>query len=370
LIDVLCFVPDNYTLFGFFRFEITEITVREICFFGDFCLKDTDIYDGTEYEESGGGVFIDEPAIFEIRARHKVGDGDWDDMIGTDFNNVGWLGVGKPLCIQYPDYDAEVDSYEFELYLWAMGPTDMQWVYIYTFEWDDIFEVTYPPGDDGVYEFVVGNCVASETDMLFPPYTNLPTSVTMSLAGNGWNRYTPPATGDAYYFNVTLTDFSPPGTYDIPGAPTVLEGWCGDRTQDINYTTYNNTLVFSSLDPASLMPDKPWGLDDDKLLQLNYLANHFLQNGIDPYGPLAPASGDYPGDGTTIQQAIWGVTNNGAGYFPPTQSLALDMSTAALQPSNYENYKILPGGSMFVLFFAPDGNGGYVMQLVLVLVDP
>ena len=49
-IDVLCFVPNYYDLFGFFWFEITEITIREMCFFGDFCLKDTYLY---EFEGSG-----------------------------------------------------------------------------------------------------------------------------------------------------------------------------------------------------------------------------------------------------------------------------------------------------------------------------
>ena len=98
-----------------------------MCFFGDFCLKDTYIYEGTEYA-TGGGVFIDEAAIFEIRARHQVGDGPLVQMVGTDFNNNDWYGVGEPLCIRYPDYDAEIDYYEFDLYLWAMVGNSMGWV--------------------------------------------------------------------------------------------------------------------------------------------------------------------------------------------------------------------------------------------------
>ena len=118
LIDVLCFVPDNYELFGFFWFEVTEITVREICFFGDFCLKETyDVYVGSLYDDPIEGLMIDEAAIFEIRAKHQVGNGPLEDMVGTDFDNKGWREMGKPLCIRYPDYDAEVDYYEFDLYL-------------------------------------------------------------------------------------------------------------------------------------------------------------------------------------------------------------------------------------------------------------
>ena len=36
------------------------------------------------------------------------------------------------------------------------------------------FENTYDPGTDGVYEFVVGNCVASESNIVYPPYVNIP----------------------------------------------------------------------------------------------------------------------------------------------------------------------------------------------------
>ncbi|MEE4259811.1 MAG: lamin tail domain-containing protein [Bacteroidales bacterium] len=172
-IDVLCFVPNDFELFGFFWFEITEITVREMCFFGDFCIEDPSIYASTEYA-SGGGVFIDEAAIFEIRARHQIGDGQLADMVGTDFNNMDWDGIGEPLCIRYPDYDAEVDYYEFDLYLWAMVGSTMDWVLIDTYVWNDIFENTYDPGTDGVWDFVVGDCVASESNIVYPPYVNIP----------------------------------------------------------------------------------------------------------------------------------------------------------------------------------------------------
>jgi len=172
-IDVLCFVPNDFELFGFFWFEITEITVREMCFFGDFCIDDPSIYANTEYA-SGGGVFIDEAAIFQIRARHQVGDGPLVDMVGTDFDNMDWNVIGEPLCIRYPDYDAEVDYYEFDLYLWAMVGSTMDWVLIDTYVWNDIFENTYDPGTDGVWDFVVGDCVASESNIVYPPYENIP----------------------------------------------------------------------------------------------------------------------------------------------------------------------------------------------------
>ena len=359
-IDVICFVPDMYDLFGFFWFEITEITVREICFFGDFCLKDTYIYEGTAYDTSGGGVFIDEAAIFEIRARHRVGNGDLLPMVGTDFNNRDWYGVGEPLCIRYPDYDAEVDYYEFDLYLWAMTGTGMDWVFLYTFTWNDIFEDTYDPGADGVFEFVVGNCVASPTDMLFPPYMNLPTRITMHLTSL---NYQP----DGYYWDWKMTYAEPvdADVYDIP-YNTVVGGWCGDAFNDIASGQHTNTLVFSTLDDAALFPaGNP--LTNERLNKLNYLLDHFHTEGINALLPMSP------GDGLTVQQSIWGVIHSGDGlapYMSTGMTLAAEnLATDALQYG--ANYSPLPGGNAGVLFFSPHpARVTDIAQLILIVVDP
>jgi hypothetical protein len=363
-IDVLCFIPDNYDLFGFFWFEITEITVREMCFFGDFCLKDISMYNypENEYYQSGGGVFIDEAAIFEIRAQHKVGDGDWDDMVGTPFNNVGWLGVGEPLCVRYPDYDAEIDYYKFDLYLWAMVGDQMGWVYLYTFEWQDAFEVGFPelgydPGSDGVYEFVVGNCVSSPTDLLLPPYMNLPASGQMYLASPA-----NPGNNTGAYWDVKFDGFG--AGYDIVTG-VWYDGWCGDKYTTIGYG-WHDVLFYTTLDPVAGMPT-PNTLTDRKLEQFNYLFNHYKSNGIDIYAPGLMA----PEDMLDIQESIWMVAHAGTGQpFTPTSTLAAAMGSEALS-SLSEGYKILPGGDAGVLMFkqAPT-RAQYIAQLVLVVVDP
>ena len=41
-IDVLCYIPAEWDNFGFEWFEVTEITLREQCFFGDICIYDFD----------------------------------------------------------------------------------------------------------------------------------------------------------------------------------------------------------------------------------------------------------------------------------------------------------------------------------------
>jgi uncharacterized protein YcfL len=41
-IEVLCFLPQEYDSFGFTWLELTEIVVRELCFFGDICANGED----------------------------------------------------------------------------------------------------------------------------------------------------------------------------------------------------------------------------------------------------------------------------------------------------------------------------------------
>jgi hypothetical protein len=360
LIDVLCFIPDEYELFGFFWFEITEITVREMCFFGDLCLKDIDDYTNSPYDVCGD-LFIDMPAIFQIWGTHNGEPMRVDDTgAPVPYTNEDWCGIGDPLCIKYADYDYETDYYVFELWVMVKVGSGFDYVKLFTWTWQDDFEDTYNVGDDGVAEFVVGNCNYSPTDFQIAPYMNLPTSVTMQLISNGWNVTTPPSGGMEPYWTVNLSNFVPAGTYDIPAGNS--DGWCGDMADNINAQTYNNTLVFSSLDPYGDMPYRPWLNSQTKLEQLNYLANHWMENGLDV---LAPSTFQ-TGDATTVQQSIWAVTNTGT-FSPPGGSLAATMAAEAL--SSGAGYSPLPGGFAFVMFFAP-GDGGYQLQLILIAVDP
>ena len=278
-------------------------------------------------------------------------------MVGTHFNNMDWLGIGEPLCIRYPDYDAEVDYYEFDLYLWAMVGDQMGWVFLYTFTWNDIFEDTYPPGDDGVYEFVVGNCVATETDMLFPPYMNIPANGTMHL-------YYPanPGSQTGAYWDIEFGGFG--AGYDIV-AGIVYPAWCGDHNTTIGYGTHDVNF-FTTLDPVAVMPG-PNHLSDLKLEQLNYLFNHYDTYGIDMYVPM------FGSEFTDIQQAMWGVVHSTQANVPwepngGATPLAVTMATQAL--IHGAGYTPLPGGDAGILAFDDNGDGTYVSQLILVVVDP
>ena len=364
LIDVLCFVPDYYDLFGFFWFQITEITVREMCFFGDLCLKTPSDYDGSPYAEDG--LFIDEPAIFQIFAQHKVGDGPWEDMNGGQpYTNLSWYGTGDPLCIRYADYDHEVDQYKFTLKVLVKVADGFDYVEMFTWEWSDIFEDTYDPGDDGVEEFVVGNCNYTPTDIQLDPYMNLPTSITMHVQYMNYSN--------DFYWNWKMTYAEPVDgdVYDIPYNTTV-GAWCGDYYHHLGANgSHTNTLVYSTLDDPSTMVNGGLGLTTTMLNQLNYLFNHYQSTyGLDPAAPGSAANGQ------AIQVSIWGV-RHASGNTPANPSgasggsLGLTMASDAL--INGANYSPLPGEWAGVLFFAPtvyNREETYATQLILITVDP
>jgi hypothetical protein len=258
-----------------------------------------------------------------------------------------------------------------------MGPTDMEWVYIYTFTWHDDFENTtdgYDPGDDGVFEFVVGNCVATETDMLFPPYMILPERVTMQL---GFLDYDDP-TFPGFYFKWKMTYAEPvdADVYDIP-----YDAWygafCGDAFNQIQPgIPHPLTEVFCTLDDPN-DPDFPQcgiNFTPELFEKMNYLFNNTRQNGdIDIMYALTPLEGE------NMQKAIWGVLHSSDGLNPygwssaPLMSdpyyPAYNMASMALQHG--EDFVILPGGWAGIGFVSPNLVQGFdFAQLILILVDP
>ena len=164
-IDVLCYIPAIYEYFGFFWFEVIEMTIREQCFFGDFCLEHLADYEGSLYDLNG--LLIDEVAIFKIKAFRN------DDPIGVYYNTYGEeeeFLFKEPLCIQYADYDNAEDQFKFELWIYVKVGDDFEYVLFHTWEFMDAEKIDN--GGDGIVEFVLGDCVYSETDYLFPPYVN------------------------------------------------------------------------------------------------------------------------------------------------------------------------------------------------------
>jgi len=163
-IQVLCFLPEQYEDFGFDWFQITEIVVREQCFFGDICVDDPTVYENTIYNSQANGVQIDMPAIFYIDA--------YKDGIAipySPFGNTSWFGETKPLCVQYPD-NLSIEGEEFTFNMFVLVPDNegtfnYQFYKTWTFKDDEMI----PTGGDGIVDFVIGDCNYIPPDITFDP---------------------------------------------------------------------------------------------------------------------------------------------------------------------------------------------------------
>ena len=78
------------------------------------------------------------------------------------------------LCIQYADYDLQENLFDFELWIKVDNNGVFEYVYMHT--WTFMDDQTIVPlyneelGEDGVVEFVLGDCVVTPTDLLLAPW--------------------------------------------------------------------------------------------------------------------------------------------------------------------------------------------------------
>ena len=171
-IEVLCFEEKDYESFGFNWFAMTGITVREQVFFGDFCAKHPDEYVGSLYNEQANGVQLDMPAIFRI-------DVYKNEAFIKSYDNTAWFGEGEPLKVQYPDHDNAEDAFAFELFILVKSGTEFVFKSFHTWNFNDAEMID--SGDEGVVDFVLGNCNTDGADLVLAPYMNLPETLTYHI---------------------------------------------------------------------------------------------------------------------------------------------------------------------------------------------
>jgi hypothetical protein len=163
-IEVLCYVPSEFDNFGFEWFEISQLTVYTQCFFGDICIDDLELYSGSYY---GPIVTVDEVAIYKIVVLR-------DDVEMGTYANTGWsennmMTFESPLCIEYADYDNQVNNFEFQLWIYVNTGVNDQNVptfgYVNYYNWEFTDNYMIPAGNDGVVDFVLGDCVWEGSDL-------------------------------------------------------------------------------------------------------------------------------------------------------------------------------------------------------------
>jgi hypothetical protein len=334
-VEVLCYEDKYYTEFGFFWFNITEIVVREQCFFGDICLKHWIEYAGSNYELQPGDLGLDMVAIMEIKVYKN------DLLVETFTNNVGPnYGVGAPLCVTYAD-NLNVDDEEFTFELYILVKQGNSFVFVLFHTWTFFDDDMIPAGDDGVVDFVLGTCNFTDTDLQLAPWQNLPEQANVTIAN--------PGVLDSYW-DVTFNSFTPVGTYDIP-EDVLMDGWCGDENHTIASGTFNAT-IYGSLNDEDWPAGMPFTLT--QIAKINWLFNHLEDFGYD--------MSDYTGDeGDDIQKAIWNLIRGNAHYTG-------DPATMFNAANSHGDFVPLPGGWAAVLIVKLDQP--LVYQLVFVLVDP
>jgi hypothetical protein len=346
-IEVLCFQDHLYTEFGFIWFHITEIVVREQCFFGDICFKHYNDYAGSDYAKQPGGLKIDMPAIMMLKV-YKNGSllpPPYD--VFTNDVAPNW-GEGAPLCIVYPDnLSIAGEVFTVELYIMVKQGVNFPFVLFHTFTFTDAQMI--PAGTDGVVDIVLGSCNLTAPDLLLPPWQNLPVSACLEIAYPGTKTY----------WDVRFTSYTPAGSYDLPAMLTTppyytdwMGGWCGDKGTTINQGAFCGN-IYSSLINAGWPVGMPFNLQ--QIAMVNWLMNHLSDYGINIYNH------DFGADGGDVQQAIWKLLNN----ITPTSTLAATMASDA---SSHGNFIPLPGGWAAVLIVKDNNPDLY--QLIFVVVDP
>jgi hypothetical protein len=345
-IEVLCFQETTYKDFGFAWFLTKETTIRQKLFFGDFCTKYFLDYAGSAYEHQTHGLQLDMPAIFKIEVYNN-------GNLVTTYSNESYYGEGKPLSVKYSDIVNQVDNFEFKLYILVKIGETFGYKYMNSWFFEDAEEMDTQigtgPGPDGVYDFVLGNCNAELADYAFAPYMNLPESASM---------YVTLPNDDASRKGYLTMHFSNIGNgFDIANGN--LDGFCFDRGTVIYTSTNYNVSVYSSLLPASVLPDRIKNKEWDRV---NWLANHLNQfEGYKWY---------------ELQQVLWkledpawlGSSNAGVPgvSFTEATSMAKKMLEAAVAYG--DGFVPLPGGWAAVACINADAS--HPIQTVFTIVDP
>lgn len=163
-VDVLSYHPANCKKYGFDNNSIHEVVVRQKCFFCDVCINPIN-YEGSAYENQRTGLQVDVPAIIQMVVKKND-----IEVEGSPFTNatdeMGW-GVGQPLCVTYPDdLNIQGEEFIFEMYiLFADGFGGFDYELCHTFMATDDGPLDISDfGNDGVIDFVLGECVYNDPD--------------------------------------------------------------------------------------------------------------------------------------------------------------------------------------------------------------
>lgn len=355
-LGILCFEPTTYTEFGFTWFVVNETISRQKWFFGDFCTKFFNDYNGSLY---GDDTKVDMPAIYTLDLYYDADeDGVFADgeLVKSINNETGYNTTGMPLELSYLDPAADGDNYELRISIYVKtGETFAylpfgSWFYadgsIEMYTDAAMTENAFTAGDDGVYDFILGNCNMEGADFVFAPYMNLP-----GLDTDGIDLIVTIAPDETRTSYMMANLIGMGSGYDLGNGD--FEAYCFDLDNTISAdgtVTYSDISIYSSLYPQNLpsyMSDKNWGA-------VNWLVNH-----LDDF------------DGYTwkeLQQAMWvieGFNGYAVNDHAPIAVVSIVDNMVSEALANGNGYQPMPGGWAAVVLEA-----GETIQTIFTIVDP
>ena len=360
-IDVMCYEDANFKAFGFNWFQFHAYELKPLCFFGDICTKFYEDFnqDGSPYAGLINSENYDFPAMYNIALMNSEGD-----TIATGTNVKG--NLNEPVCVSYLD-NLEVADEQFTFGISVYGPDGVAVnVYNGTFtdsDWTNTDKSSWG-GEDGIFEFVMGNCYddTNVPEVMLPAYLMFPKTGKIRIDAV---KHAPPR---YEYFDVTLLG----STWDNPLFPeelaqgNILGAYCGDLYNNIPFHSEYTVDVYSSLNDnlPTMYADYPWG-------PLNWLAN---QDRAITESHL---------EGKMLQAIIWFTIHDGKAGLKANIKSHLSLTTAQVDEaenaaqymlSEKQNFIPQTGQYSLMLFDPVEGSGPDVsteyVQLVIVRVDP
>ncbi len=159
IIDVLCYEELLYQYFGFVWFELNEVVIHQLCFFGDLCFVDDPWGEPAPYQwYVEYGEVMDAVAKMYITIE-KLGDDDY--FLAFDGQ---YLAEGNCLEVYWAD---DIDKDEtFELTVYLYGPNGEVFMAFSDTFTDSDTEHVMVEGLDGMIDFVVGDCGDGTADYI------------------------------------------------------------------------------------------------------------------------------------------------------------------------------------------------------------
>ena len=300
-IDVLCWKDYAYEEFGYFWFDYHAYEIHTVCFFGDICTKFYEEWSQLDVSAYAGvGVQgYDFPALFSVTV---INDGDPDHpVVNSNYGDAAIEAgmLGKPVCVEYLD-NLEVDGETYTAFLNLLLPdgtevlldeihfTDAD----FSDNGDDMEDVSEWGGDDGIWEFAVGDCAMAaqqeDIDAVYNiPWVPLPDEVTFTV---DYPR------SDCYF---GLADIDPNVEVGEFSAGANIPAWCAAHDLTISPNHRYDAYVYPYFNIPSTASAELQAITAEQWAKLNWLANEIL-----PVGTYSV---------NDIQTAIWQILGQVSG---------------------------------------------------------